>query len=47
MKTRANADDLSLDTLLIGKNPDLVLDHLDARRMGDESADAVRRIGGT
>lgn len=43
---RVNADDLSLDTLLISKNPDLVLGHLNARRMGQESTDAVRRIGG-
>lgn len=44
---RGNADDLSMDTLLISKNPDLVLSHLRARRMGEDSMLAVQRIGGT
>lgn len=43
---RANADEISLDATLISKNPDLVLGHLQARRVGQESTDAVQRIGG-
>lgn len=43
---RGNADEASLDTLLISKDPELVLGHLQARRMGEDSVDAVYRIGG-
>lgn len=43
---RVDADDISLDTSLISKSPELVLGHLQARRMGQESTDAVHRIGG-
>lgn len=46
VKSRANADDASLDAVLISSNPELVLDHLKARRMGEESLNAVGRIGG-
>lgn len=45
-KCRANADDASFDTSLISTDPGLVLDHLKARRMGEESLNAVARIGG-
>lgn len=44
---RRNADDASLDSLLISTNPDLVVDHMKARRMGEDSVEAVHRIGGT
>lgn len=44
---RGNADDASLDTLLISNNPELVVDHMKARRMGEDSIEAVHRIGGT
>lgn len=44
---RGNADDVSLDAVLISKDPELVLGHLKARRMGEDSMDAVHRIGGT
>lgn len=44
---RGNADDLSFNTTLISKSPDLVLSHLQARRMGEDSMQAVQRIGGT
>lgn len=43
---RVDADDISLETSLISKSPELVLGHLQARRMGQESTDAVHRIGG-
>lgn len=46
-KSRGNADDASLDTLLISNNPELVVDHMKARRMGEDSVEAVHRIGGT
>lgn len=45
-KGRGNADDASLDTLLISTRPELVVEHLKARRMGEESLGAVDRIGG-
>lgn len=45
-KGRGNADDVSLDTLLISTRPELVVEHLKARRMGEESMGAVDRIGG-
>lgn len=44
---RENADDISFDTTLISKDPNLVLGHLRARRMGEDSTQAVQRIGGT
>lgn len=44
--SRANADDASLDSLLISTNPELVIDHMKARRMGEETVEAVQRIGG-
>lgn len=44
---RTNADDISFDTTLISKDPNLVLGHLRARRMGEDSIQAVQRIGGT
>lgn len=43
---RGNADDASLDTLLVSTQPQLVLDHFKARRMGEDSEEAVHRIGG-
>lgn len=43
---RGNADDTSLDITLISKDPQLVLNHLKARRMGEESLGAVHKIGG-
>ncbi|CAM9652685.1 unnamed protein product [Ectocarpus fasciculatus] len=43
--SRGNADDASLDSLLISTNPDLVVDHMKARRMGEDSVKAVHRIG--
>lgn len=45
-KARGNADDVSLDTVLISKDPKLVLEHLQARRMGEDSMEAVHRIRG-
>lgn len=45
--SRGNADGASLDSLLISTNPDLVVDHMKARRMGEDSVEAVHRIGGT
>ncbi|CAM9956667.1 unnamed protein product [Scytosiphon promiscuus] len=42
---RGNADDASLDTLLISTSPELVVDHMKARRMGEDSVEAVHRIG--
>lgn len=45
-KGRGNADDASLDTLLISTRPELVVEHLKARRAGEESLGAVDRIGG-
>eukprot|EP00904_Undaria_pinnatifida_P012681 jgi/Undpi1/8543/HiC_scaffold_25.g11008.m1 len=44
-KGRGNADDASLDTLLISTRPELVVEHLKARRAGEESLGAVDRIG--
>ncbi|CBN73852.1 conserved unknown protein [Ectocarpus siliculosus] len=43
--SRSNADDASLDSVLISTNPDLVVDHMKARRMGEDSVEAVHRIG--
>lgn len=43
---RGNADDTSLDIVLISKDPQLVLNHLKARRMGEETLHAVHKIGG-
>lgn len=43
---RGNADGTSLDIVLISKDPQLVLNHLKARRMGEESLHAVHKIGG-
>ncbi|CAM9402283.1 unnamed protein product [Ectocarpus sp. 8 AP-2014] len=43
--SRGNADDASLDSLLISTNPDLVVDHMKARRTGEDSVEAVHRIG--
>lgn len=45
-KGRGNADHVSLDTLLISTRPELVVEHLKARRMGEESLGAVDKIGG-
>lgn len=44
--SRGNADDASLDSSLISTNPELVVEHMKARRMGKDSVEAVNRIGG-
>ena len=44
--SRGNADDASLDSSLISTNPGLVVEHMKARRMGEDSIEAVNRIGG-
>lgn len=44
--SRGNADDASLDSSLISTNPGLVVEHMKARRMGEDSVEAVNRIGG-
>ena len=44
---RGNADSISLDTMLIYKNPQLVLGHLKARRQGEDTFEAVHRVAGT
>lgn len=44
--SRGNADDASLDSSLISTNPELVIEHMKARRMGDDSVEAVNRIRG-
>lgn len=45
-QSRGNADDASLDSLLISSNPTLVIEHMKARRMGEDSVEAVNRIRG-
>ncbi|CAM9112690.1 unnamed protein product [Choristocarpus tenellus] len=42
---RANADDMSLDTNLISKDPELVLEHLRGRRVDEKTVHAVSKIG--
>lgn len=44
--SRGNADNASLDSSLISTNPGLVVEHMKARRMGEDSIEAVNRIGG-
>lgn len=44
--SRGNADDASLDSSLISTKPELVVEHMKARRMGEDSVKAVYRIGG-
>jgi hypothetical protein len=43
---RVSADGASLDAQLVAKDPNLVLSHLRARRAGEDSMQAVTRIGG-